>query len=256
MPDSMAIDSFALHDIGERDSRASAGESRESGVVALAVILCVTFLVYFPCLGNGFVSDDREVLLDNQHIRQWSFLWWSAVRNEYWYMGAFVPYYRPVQDAWLWFGYHLFGLNPAPWHATMVAIHLVAVAVVFKIALRLTRSQYSAALASVLFALVPLHAEAVAWQPGIDVLLSGTFELAAFYFFIRSEGTGRYDCLVPMLFFGCALLTHEASVTFPGFVALYVLILEPPGAAAPADSARWTGIRQVVIRTAPFAVEV
>jgi len=239
-------------------ARGSAGKSRGPGAAAPAVILGVTVLVYLRCLGNGFVSDDRELLLKNPYIKQWSFLWWSAVRNEYWFLGASSgsPYYRPLQDWWMWFGYHLFGLNPAPWHATMVAIHLVAVWLVFKIAIRLTGSQYAAAVASVLFALVPLHAEAVAWQPGIDVLQSGAFELAAFYFFIRSDGTGRYDWLVSMLFFGCALLTHESAVTFPGFAALYVLLLQPPGATPSADSARWARMRRMVVRTAPFAAEV
>ena len=114
-----------------------------------------------------------------------------------------------------------------------------------------------AALAALLFGLIPLHAEAVAWEPGVDMSLSGMLELAAFYFFItRSRSVPRP--VAALLFYAGALLTHEAAVLFPAFIALYVFLLEPLGVPARHDGMRDSAVARLprsVICALPFAAE-
>ncbi len=100
----------------------------------LAGILLAALVVYLRCLGNGFVWDDDLLILSNPCIGQWSFLWKSLTRSEYWF-NATVPAirYRPLFSIWLALSYHLFGFKPAGWHALTVAVHLVAVWLVFKL---------------------------------------------------------------------------------------------------------------------------
>ena len=84
------------------------------------------------------------MFVKNPDIRHWSFLWKAFTRNEFWYSDAcFLQVqqfknYRPLFLVWCWIDYHLFGLNPVPWHATFLAMYLLVVWLVFKIARRLT----------------------------------------------------------------------------------------------------------------------
>ncbi len=232
------------------------GGWRESAIAG--GVLLVTFCAYLRSLGNRFSLDDLDMIVGNRLIGQWSFIWRSLLSDPYWYRDpAHLPqssYYRPLQDIWLAIQFHLFGLNPMPWHLSLVLLHLVGVWFVFKIAMQVADDVRIAALAALLFGLIPLHAEAVAWEPGVDMSLSGVLELAAFYFFItRSTSTTRW--LPALLFYTAALLTHEAAVLFPALIALYVFLIEPLGAPA-----SWEGkldtilarLRRSLICAVPF----
>src|ERR1700722_19218381 len=113
-------------------------------------ILAVTAIVYLRCLGNGFVLDDVAMFVHNPDIRHWSFLWKGFTRDEYWYSDAsflqayHYRNYRPLFLVWCWINYHLFGLNPAPWHAAILAMYLLVVWLMFKIARSLTRDSTAA----------------------------------------------------------------------------------------------------------------
>ncbi len=100
-------------------------------------------------------------------------------------------YYRPLQDVWLWLNYHMFGFAPAGWHLTMIAVHLIAVWLVFRIARELTDSRWTPIIAATLFGVLPIHAQAVVWPTAIPLPMSAVFMLAAFLCFIRSERDTR-----------------------------------------------------------------
>src|SRR4029077_6469513 len=82
----------------------------------LAGVLALTVLVYLRCLANGFVSDDVVMILHNQAITHWSYLWKSLGRDLWWFNHPEHPsptsFYQPIQSIWLGLGYHLFGQNP------------------------------------------------------------------------------------------------------------------------------------------------
>ena len=136
------------------------GLTREN--LILGCILALTALAYLRCLGNAFVLDDVPMIVRNPELGDWSFLWKAFTREEFWYSDAtFLPHfrnYRPLLLVWYWIDHQLFGLNPAPWHASIVALHLLAVWLVFKIARRLAGDSTSALLAASLYALTPIHA--------------------------------------------------------------------------------------------------
>jgi len=230
--------------------------------LALAAVMAGTAITYLRSLCNGFVFDDQDMIVNNQEIGRWSFLWRSLFNNLWWFQNQPSPllrsYYRPVQDVWLGLLYHLFGLNPAGWHAMMIAIHLIAVWLVFRLAAELTRDDATAVLAALLFALFPLHAEAVVWITAIPLLLAGTLELAAFHFFIRRRSV--FDQSAAAAFFAIALFTHESAVVFPMLAAFHVALLEPraEGARAPGVNftagSLWTRIQvQVIVLLLYFA---
>ena len=197
----------------------------------IAGILAATALLYTRCLGNAFVFDDLWMIRFNDYIAQWSFLWHSLVRDSWWFKNPnSLPqssYYRPLQDIWLGLNYHLFGFNPAGWHAAMVALHLVVVWLVYKVSRLIVSNDATALITALFFALMPIHTEAVVWAAAIPLPLSTALMLAAFYCFLRRNADSWRDWIWPLVFNGLALLTHESAVVFPGLIAAYVFLLEP-----------------------------
>ncbi len=233
----------------------------------LTCILAVTAIVYLRCLGNGLVLDDFVILVHNPDLRDWSFLWKGFTRSEYWFSDAgwiqayYFRNYRPLLLIWFWINYHLFGLNPAPWHASMIAMHLLAVWLVFKICRRLAGGSTPALLAASLFALTPIHVADVVWIAACGMVSGTALTLAAFYLIMpRAAGSGRRWAAAIALYAG-ALLCHESLTAFPALVACYAFAFDPNdseegGAAESSRASLWMRARRAVIWQAPFAVEL
>jgi protein O-mannosyl-transferase len=236
----------------------SSGSNRD--YLLLGGVLAATALVYLRCLGNGFVWDDLPLIVLNPYLSQWSFIWKSLTRHEYWFSDptntGHVSRYRPVLLLWMALNYHLSGVNPAGWHVAGVVSHLIGVWLVFRIAVRLTQAPQAALLAALFFALLPVHAEAVVWSAAAGSMLSSALAMAAFDVYISSPGVrGRKRLLAP-IFFAAAMLTHEMAATFPALIWLYAFLLEPSGDAPSGAQRAGVAIRaragRATLRMAPF----
>ena len=198
----------------------------------LAAVMLITLLAYLRCLSNPFTLDDH-IFLENHLIGSWSFLSRSLAGDALWFVDPggtpLSPYYRPLLLIVLGFEYHLFGLNPAAFHAVSLLLHLLVVFLVFKIAARLTADLYAALLTALLFGLIPAHAEAVLSIAATNYPLGAAFQLGAFYLVI-SAGDKRDTSPLAVLLYLAALLCHENAIMLPALVAIYVLLLEPAGA--------------------------
>ena len=211
----------------------------------LAGVLAAAVLVYLRCLANGFVSDDTIMIVKNRYISQWSFLWKSMTRDLWWFNskdlshGMPTSWYQPVQNLWLGLGYHLFGTNPIGWHLAKIALLLVTVVLVFRVAQLLSGSASVGLLAALLFALLPVHAEPVVWATDIPEPLSTAFELGAFCLFIQRGKRGWRGLVWPLVLYAFAVFTHESAVVFPALIAAYVFIFEKreSDASTPAEPA-------------------
>ncbi|HLI79539.1 MAG TPA: tetratricopeptide repeat protein [Candidatus Binataceae bacterium] len=216
--------------------------------------LAITLLVYLRCLENGLVYDDHEMIILNRYIGDWAMVWRSFVNDSWWFRNPLsLPqsaYYRPLQDVWLAVNYHLFGLAPVGWHLAIVAVHLVAVYLVFDIARELGGSRWTPSIAATVFGVLPIHAQAVVWPTAIPLPMSAIFELAAFLFFIRSGRGAASRFLAPILF-AMALLSHESAVVFPLIIVAYGVLIAPD-----APTSWRERLVRVGVAAAPFFIEV
>lgn len=221
--------------------------------------IAITLLVYLRCVGNGLVYDDHEMILLNRYIGDFAMVWRSFVNDSWWFRNPLkLPqsaYYRPLQDVWLWANYRLFGFAPPGWHLAIVAIHLLAVWLVFWIAREMTsargESRWTPILAATLFGVLPIHAQAVVWPTAIPLPLSAVFELAAFLVFIRHERAPRSATLLAPAFYAMALLSHESAVMFPLIIVAYVVFV-----ATDRESSWRTRITRAGVAAVPFLSEV
>jgi protein O-mannosyl-transferase len=207
------------------DAQSAASQSHK---LAIAVLLAGSALVYFRALGNQFVYDDNEEIRLNHLIGDWPFAWRSFAHDSWWFRDpARLPqsaYYRPLQDLWLALNYHAFGMNPLGWHLAMIAMEVLAVFFVFKTAQALTCDFTSALIAGAIFAILPIHAQAVVWPSAIVMPMAAVFELAALLIVIQHGTRSPTWLAAAMALSALAMLSHESAVMFPAIVASYLLI--------------------------------
>jgi protein O-mannosyl-transferase len=83
-------------------------------------------------------------------------------------------------------------LNPAWFHATNIAFHMLSALAVAGILRRIFRTEWAAVLGAIAFAVHPVQVESVAWVSGLKDVMSGCFVLWAIYWFVRArEAQGR-----------------------------------------------------------------
>lgn len=138
-----------------------------------AGLVVLSFLAYGGALDAPFVSDDINAIVNNEHVRGpvntleifRSYSWWGADRAD-------SPGYRPLTTLSFAVQNAFSGLHPAAFHSANIFLHALVALSVWVLALALGNTAPAAAIASALFALMPIHSEAVIWSVGRAELLA------------------------------------------------------------------------------------
>jgi len=194
------------------------GPGRTAGSLALAGMLLVgTLAAYAPVLEAGFVSyDDPRYVTGNPLVLEGLdpdnlVRAFTSVQEVNWIPLVWVSF---MVDHALW------GLEPAGYHATNLALHAIATLLLFAALRRLTGAPGRSAFVAGLFALHPLHVESVAWITERKDVLSGTFWMAAllgYAHYVERPSALRYSGIA--LPFAAGLLSKATLVSLP-FVLL------------------------------------
>ncbi|MCA8947251.1 MAG: hypothetical protein KDB29_13545, partial [Planctomycetes bacterium] len=128
---------------------------------AIVVSACVA---YWPGLGNGFTNwDDNWLITGNRFIRDLS---WQNIQTMFNPMAPREELgneYLPLRDLSYAINYAFDGLNPRAYHATNLLLHVFNSLLVMLFAARLTGRRWIGGIAGLLFAVHPVHVEAVSW---------------------------------------------------------------------------------------------
>jgi protein O-mannosyl-transferase len=125
--------------------------------------------------------------------------------------------------------------------------------VVFFFARRLGVEYWTGALASLIFAVHPVHIECVAWISAASGTMVTIFFMMAFMAFIRSRDDRKLRWLAwrvgSVVLLACALLTKEMGPTFSGLVALYEWLFP-----SPRERRRLQKLRQCFLVALPYGI--
>jgi tetratricopeptide (TPR) repeat protein len=219
-------------------------------VLAACVLAALVLIGYYNSIANGFVWDDHQQIVMNPALRPtapFSQIFSSDIRFSHQDPAVQNQTYRPLQMLTYRIIAASFGLNPAPFHLCNLLFAIGCVLAAFAVFWLLTRSTISAFAAASLFAVYPIHTEAVDWIAASPDLGCTLFLLIAFAFFLaarRTERLHRPAWLLPLLSFAAyaiSLLWKETAAVFPVLVAVYVLLVEKSRvrAALRASAAYW-----------------
>jgi tetratricopeptide (TPR) repeat protein len=182
-------------------------DPRAKRVAAAALIVVLTFTVYFPTLFSGFIWDDDLYLTENPVITA------PGGLKRIW-TSADCPQYYPLVFTTFWIEHRLWGLAPAGYHVVNVALHAANSLLIMGLLTRL--GLRGAWLAAAIFAVHPVHVESVAWITERKNVLSLLFYLLAFRSFLRFEDErARGSYFAALLFFTLALLSKTAVCSLP-----------------------------------------
>jgi protein O-mannosyl-transferase len=206
--------------------------------VAPALLICAAaVLPYLNALSNGFVYDDLYLVLGNTRLGGLGSIP-AIFGTGYWQDGGGL--YRPLTMLSFLLEHMAAGSRPFLYHLDNVLLHLGCSLIVYAILKPLLKGRHAALFASILFAVRPVHTEAVAWVSGRAELLCGLFMLASFQLYLK-DPAGRPSASLSYAFFFLALMSKESAVILPVLLAAYVLLFSP-GQNLPARFRRLIGL--------------
>ncbi len=219
-------------------------------VLAACALVVLIVIGYYNSLDNGFVWDDHEQIVMNPTLRSSTPLtqiFSSDIRFAHQDSGVQNQTYRPLQMLTYRIVATTFGINPAPFHLANLLLAIACVLAAFAVFRLLTRSTFAAFAAASLFAVYPIHTEAVDWIAASPDLGCSLFFLVAFALFLaqrRTDKPRQPAWLIPVLSivaYALSLLWKESAAVLPVVVIVYVLVVERTGlrTALKASAAYW-----------------
>ena len=203
----------------------------------ILLLILVTFLVYAPSLKNGFVWDDFLVVTDNHFIKSWKNFPLMFTR-QYLTSPEDLPYltdrnigsgeisYRPVVTLTYFVDYWIWKLNPFGYHLRNLVLHLINTVLLYWFCFLVLKKEKWAFWASLIFALHPIQAEAVAGISFREDLLAFLFFLSSLLLYIHQKkikrGSKRYAFYFGSLFsYFLAVFSKETALVLPLIVLLW-----------------------------------
>jgi protein O-mannosyl-transferase len=206
-----------LHPVRLMETMRTAPEASMRVVALLALLAIVPHL---NALAAGFTFDDIPNVRNNpavtggvDPIRILGSTWFFAI-------------YRPFTVLTFAINEALAPGNAAAFHAVNVVLHAGVTVLVFLLALRLFASARIAVIAAALFAVHPIHTEAVTSIVGRAELLAALFGLAALWSAARSDSaptrwTRRGLHTLSLVSFTLALFSKESALTLLVLIPLF-----------------------------------
>ncbi len=202
--------------------------ARKKTLLFLIVVLAASTISYVFSLDGTFVLDDEFLIVDDPVAHGL-----SNAREAFGqpFLSEMFPdgavYYRPLITLSFQLDYTCWGLDPFGYRLTNLIVFALSSLLVFFVARRLTKEPLAAFFASVIYSVLPTHAETVAWISGRTDLFSALFMLAAFLCFAMAV---EKDCfnwklsIAGSFFFALSLFSKEQGMMLPVLFAGYLFI--------------------------------
>lgn len=204
--------------------------SAETKYLLFAYILVALFSVlpYLNVINGEFVIDDVALYVDNtaftanHNIGRFflSNLWDHAsveINNS--------PLYRPLLLIVMWVSQTLFGGNVVAYHLFNIGLHLTAALLLLTLLRRLLPASglLPALAGALIFAVHPVHVEAIAWISAFGHAMATALLLGSMLGYLRytEGGGGRYWFALSLTLFALALFSMETTIVFPLLITAY-----------------------------------
>lgn len=188
---------------------------------AYLIVGVVAALVYLNSLGNLFAYDDVHIVETHEAIQSLETLP-GALTTPYWptAYGRELGLWRPVTTALFGVQYVVSGGSPVFFHAVNIVAHVGATLLALMLFLELL-SLPAAFAGALVFAVHPVHVEAVANVVGFSEIISTCALLAACLVHLRSgDRSGWKEALLVGLLYALGFGAKESGVTLPGLIFL------------------------------------
>ncbi len=152
--------------------------------VLLLVLLAYIILgLYFPSITANFVNlDDNVMVLGNDYIKSLSF---SSIKDMF--SSSYYKLYHPLVTLSYAVEYCFCKLDPYLYHIDNIFLHILNTLLLFFIIRKFSKSFWVPYFVSLIFAIHPVHIEAVTWISARKDTLYSFFFLLSLLFYIKSD---------------------------------------------------------------------
>src|SRR5262245_989868 len=201
-----------------------------------ASLVILIIASYANSLSNGFAYDDRKVILDNELIRDISNVplllisdYWAVAPDEAGPAKSDVRsdvssgLYRPLVIASYALNYSLSGLTPWTYHLVNVLLHLAVTLFLYRLTTHMGIGASSAFVGAAIFAVHPIHTEAVTSVVGRAELMM------AFGVLLSLWAAHQERWSLSLTVYLIALLSKEQAIIMPALLVLQDVCALPSG---------------------------
>ncbi|XP_076274309.1 protein O-mannosyl-transferase Tmtc3-like [Rhynchophorus ferrugineus] len=199
---------------------------------ALSVVIALTCIAcYYNSCYCDFVFDDISAIKENRDLRPHTPIS-NLFFNDFWgtpmHKEQSHKSYRPLCVLTFRLNYLVSQLEPLGYHLVNMLLHAIVCLIYFRMC-SMFLNDWSSFVASMLFAVHPIHTEAVTGVVGRAETLSSVFFLAAFIFYSkatkdRKQTEWKYIAL-SMIAIATAMLCKEQGITIAGVCAAYEIFV-------------------------------
>ncbi len=214
------------------------------GLPAALVLSGACLLTYANGLTGAFAYDDKAIVRDDLRIRRPDRVTDLFTTEYFGGRPGTGTAYRPVLLLSFAVQWWIHGPSVVPYHAVNLLLHVAVTLLLARLFLRVGIPPPTALGAALLFAVLPIHVEAVTGIVGRGETLAALFVVGSLLAAIPAAEPGRRRrsawCLLAILLYVLALLTKESAAVAP---ALLFLLL-----ASRADGSLAARFREALLR--------
>ncbi len=201
--------------------------NKQSLFQSFVLFFFLSLIIYGNTLTADFIWDDHHLVQNNVLIRNGSFIPVIFSKDIGAGVGTQFGFYRPVQTLTYLIDYSLWTRDPSGYHFTNILLHALVAWAVYLLMMELFGDPLLARLTGILFAVHPIHTEAVAYIAGRADLLAALFVLWSFLFYIKFFNEHkRIFYLGSCLSYLLALLSRENALILPLLLASWHFVLK------------------------------
>jgi protein O-mannosyl-transferase len=168
-----------------------------------------------PSLGGASVWDDHHLLMNNTRVAQTTVR--QAFTSDFWGNvnrpgNSHISHYRPLALLAYSALLRVFDADPVAIHGADLFLHALATSAFFFLLSGLNFDRRVCRVAALLFAIHPLHVEAVGWISGMSETLAAAMVLASLAFYVHGKRAASF------LFAAGAMLTKESALVIPALI--------------------------------------
>ncbi|KAI6655185.1 Transmembrane and TPR repeat-containing protein 3-like [Oopsacas minuta] len=188
----------------------------------------ISCLCYINSLWGDFCFDDISAIVENKDLRPGTPLL-NLLQNDFWgtpmHIEGSHKSYRPLTIFTFRINYYFDGLQPISYHIVNVLLHGIVTYLFTSFVSEISDNCCIALISGLLFAIHPIHTEAIAGLVGRAESLSGIFFLLVLFIYSRaSNHTGLIYCIEMVLLYLatlCSILSKEVGITVIAICCVY-----------------------------------
>ncbi len=176
-------------------------------------LVLAVIIFYSNVYDNAFLFDDPLIITSNEYLRSWHTLGQLLTGSTTAGVHVAGGFYRPLQMLLYFLVYQMAGLSVFAFHLLNIGLHAANACLVYALGRKLKFNWWAVFLAALIWALHPIHTEAVTYMSATADTLYSFFCLSGVIILLPDFTPRKFLISIPIFILG--LLSKETAVMFP-----------------------------------------